>query len=545
MARIGKMFARQNISPDLWVITPVILLKLLFLIAYPLNISGDGYNYYVKMFLPGRGFLVHADGYPFWGGMFLHNFMYFSLTNPVRFEFVVSTGQHLFDLFCLIIFYFCIKEYLGQGVAVISLYFCGLSTFYLQNVSMFTPVWFQGDLWMLFLVLIFLYARCLDRNKKALFLGLSVIVFFLAYLVRYNSMLIAFFYAPILFVEMKRRNLTVFFTGLLGGAGVSIFIFIAYLYGFHYPTTGTTDLHYDSGWVLVHRVNSFVSISNGINSKRMFALNGVLPDKYNFEEHFIDMWRHVDEVPQDERQPYRDIYHSVMRMDESELDKFIEVNPLRKTENYVSYVLRVQYYVGLKEGDDLGKAIAYEAARSNISEYIKGVIIQTVKIDPNNWIPRYIPDLQELNDQAELFKVGKFGSYFYKVPYYSWNQKFRTIQDVSRFWDPGLKFLNFFSFSIARYVFAVINIGLFAGLYQLVTRTKHDLSIYVLFLFVIYCAMFKLFSISILSFRASELHPVMPLIGVCVGISVKLIVEEGRALFAWKIRPKISPNGKK
>lgn len=45
----------------------------------------------------------------------------------------------------------------------------------------------------------------------------------------------------------------------------------------------------------------------------------------------------------------------------------------------------------------------------------------------------------------------------------------------------------------------------------------------------------------ILSFRASELHPVMPLIGVCVGISIKLIVEEGCKIFASKIRPMISP----
>lgn len=61
------------------------------------------------------------------------------------------------------------------------------------------------------------------------------------------------------------------------------------------------------------------------------------------------------------------------------------------------------------------------------------------------------------------------------------------------------------------------------------------------FLFVVYCVLFRVFSIMILSFRASELHPVMPLIGVCVGISIKLIVEEGCKIFASKIRPMISP----
>jgi hypothetical protein len=316
------------------------------------------------------------------------------------------------------------------------------------------------------------------------------------------------------------------------------------LYGYHYPTTGTYDLHYDAGRVLIVRVNSLVSPENGINTKRLFALNGGLPEKYTHETYYPYLYRHIEAVPTLDRESYRKLYQEILSKQEFQLDKYIANHPPWKEHQKYSYVLRVQYYVGLKEGDDLGSRVAYEAIVSHPNAYIKSILTAFFRIRPDDWRPRYLPSITDLDKNAQLVGMGESGTRYYAVPYYSWHQVFRTDQPVSWFWKPGLDFLNTISFSTAWPTLGILFFGTGFSLYELLIKRNIRLDVLVFSTLLVFVILFDLASNVILIFRAKELRAVYPLIGVCVGLSSKFAFEAGaRAWTRIHTRNNYTPQG--
>jgi hypothetical protein len=113
-----------------------------------------------------------------------------------------------------------------------------------------------------------------------------------------------------------------------------------------------------------------------------------------------------------------------------------------------------------------------------------------------------------------------FGSY--AVPYYSWNQVFRTNQPVSRFWKTGLDFLNLICFSAVWPTLAVLFGGTIFSLYEILHYRWDILIFSVLLLFIL---LFDLISNIILTFRYKELRVIYPLLGVCVGLGMMFAFE--------------------
>lgn len=529
------IYLDNNVVTDVVLFAPVILMKILFIASYPLNIAGDGYNYYVQMLLPGRGFLVHADGYPFLMGMFLHNFQEFITSRPILFELCFVIFQHLLDLYALLILYAVLKPY-DRFVAVFSLYYSGLSVFYLGDVSSSTPVWLQSGLWTIFIVLLvrgWQYAGILRFNW---FYALSVVVFTSAYLVRYNSLVLFLLYLVVFYLHAVKGMVLILIKNLLVGCAVSLALFMIYMYGYHQPTTGTTDLHYDSGWVFMARTNPLFSIENGINSKRLSALNGVLPEYFYYEPYYIDMWKNIDEVPASERIVYRDAYEYVMDLTDEELDLFIDANPPLRTNDFVDYVLRVQYYIGLKEGDGLGESAAVEAIRNQPDRYFFEALKKTLTFFPENWDIYFIPSLEQIEEVAELHKIGRYGYIYYTVPYYSWNQPFRTVQNISWFWVTGLDMIKLLAVNIGSASIFAISLGCSIGIYLVFIKKEKCEICLVLLILCSFTLLFKLASNLVWAFRPSELRAVYPLIGVGVGISIKLVRVKIDGALRWLLR---------
>lgn len=532
---IKRVVRSNSMVADVALFVPVIVMKILFIASYPLNITGDGYNYYVKMLLPGRGFLVHADGYPFIMGMFLHNFQEFIASRPVLFELCFVIFQHLLDLCVLIVLYVVIKRY-DRFVAVFSLYYSGISVFYLSDVSSSTPVWMQSGLWIIFIALLIRGWQSADLSRLNWFYVLSVVVFMFAYLVRYNSFVLVLFYMVFLYLHVVKGTILKFVRNFLLGCVLSLVLFVIYLYGFHQPTTGTTDLHYDSGWVLMARTNPLFSVGNGINSKRLSALNGVLPEYFYYEPYYIDMWKNIEEVPASERVVYRDVYEHVMDLSNEELDLFMAVNPPLKTNDFVDYVLRVQYYIGLKEGDDLGRSAAVEAIRDQPGRYLFEALKKTLTFFPKNWNIYYIPSLEQIEEVAELHKIERYGYVYYTVPYYSWNQQFRTVHNVSWFWVAGLNMIKSLAVNIGGASIIVMSLGFSIGIYLIFIKKEKCGICLALLILCGFTLLFKLASNLVWVFRPSELRAVYPLLGVSVGISIKLVWIKIDNALRWLLR---------
>lgn len=468
--------------------------------------------------------LVHAGGYPFVWGYILHGFRLMNVgANQASAAFILVVLQQLFDLACLILLYRTVRKYLGLWTAVLSLYFSGLSITYLAHVSTALPGWFQGDLWILFVVTLVAGLESPPPAKMRLYI-LSIVLLMLAYLVKFNSLVLVLFFVPVILIEGSRGNIGfALLRSLSVGVLLAAMLYLGYLFGYHYPTTGTYDLHYDAGWLLTARTRPLIALANGINTQRLFALNGALPERYNYEKYYVDMFKHVDAVPARERQRYRGVYQEMLRKNEREVNDFISAHPPWNTSDYSEYVLRVQYYVGLKEGSDLGTLVAYEAVRSHLSEYLTSVVAETVTVTPLNWLPRYLPNLDLLAKSATFVREGRYGYVYYSVPYQSWTQQYRTQSDVSWFWKPGLVLLNTLSVSMAYVVVLIISCGLVMCLYSIVIRKERQVHLFVLVFLCVFIAAFDIASNTISEFRWKELRTVYPFIGVCVGISVGLI----------------------
>jgi hypothetical protein len=509
---------------DFIVFLPIIALKLVFLVSYPLNISGDGYQYYTDMLLTGRAMLVHAGGYPFLWGLLLHNFRFFIESNPVAFQFILVALQHLFDLACLILLYTTARKCLGWPVAIFSLYFSGASVFYLSLVSTTTPEWFQGDLWILFICSLAIAVLEPEPRKGILFIG-SIVLLEMAYLVKLNSLILVLFYIPVFLIDRaKGRPFLGGWKNLFVGIVLASSFYIVYLVGYHFPTTGTYDLQYDSGWVLVEGKQSLISTKNGIFSKRLFALNGALPENYISDRYLIDLYKSVNAVPPEFRAPYRELYEEILDKNEQQLDEFIVNYPPPITNYYYNYVIKVQYYVGLKEGDVLGKEVGYETIAANPWKYVLDTIVHTMQVMPSQWVAPFLPSVEELIRFGNLPAEDRFGFIYYAPPYYYWNQPFRTDQETSRFWLPGLALLNSCSFSVAYFVVVVLAVGILISLYLVVLKGRRDRSLLILLCLFLFLIAFDFSSNFLgLGFRWKELRAVYPILGVCVGISLNLV----------------------
>ena len=370
---------RKGQRANLFAITFIIisLVRLIFCVTYPLNISGDGSTYF-QMISNWDSHLALAGGYPFFFGIF--NFFFESLNifppqylAPQLFLLVI---QHLTDIGMLVFMYLALEYIFDAPIASASVLFYSLNPFIIGNVSTTRPEWFQSDLFLVSLALAYFGYSTLDSIKKSIFYVSASLFFTLGFFVKYNLLPLASLFLLFIWFDTAGRK-TKF--AILSLITISCLSFYAVYIGlFHKPSTGTKTLTHDRSWVLMYKAATIsktpgLDIRNGINTKRYKLLGWFIwHNAEPMQGGPVTLYRNINSIPAKVRQPYREKYEYLLTADDEKLNRLFQLNPEAK--NFYINQLIISYFIGLKESDELGVKVFLEAVRAEPKNYLKNVL---------------------------------------------------------------------------------------------------------------------------------------------------------------------------
>ena len=352
----------------------VILLNLYYLKTYPINIAAFDYPNYAQMIFSSVSNLIHASGYSLAARFALDFAGVANGENIYNFKWLRHL-QHIhfyFHVFAIAISTFMCNKVFGKISATIMCLAWGGSLFFMGGVNSIGPDWLQGDL-LAIALLTALWAFDVKNDAKIILYILSAVILTVAYLVKFNSLVIAPVIAMLVIFDSKDwtwKIATAIIT--LSASTTIIFVFVE---TFHYPTTNSRQLSYDHAWVLIDAIpNNYITQEPnklGINSLRWRALGAILPPEYFRAAAYQDVdWG----APKEVRAPYLAQYNYLMNASRSELIDFTTKHPLPETFNIHTSAIPGYYYIGLPQTDALGIAVYKESVLAIPTAYIAKLI---------------------------------------------------------------------------------------------------------------------------------------------------------------------------
>jgi hypothetical protein len=354
----------------------VLLIRLIFIVTFPLNIAGDGKTYF-NMISGWYSHLALAGGYPFFFGILKSFFDTLTIieTKSIAYKYFLLVLQHMTDLGVLMLMYLLLEKIFSASVACTSVLCYSINPFIIGHISTTRPEWFQSNLLLLSMLIAYLgYSTHNSKKKQVYYVGASLI-FTLGFFVKFNLLPLASFFLVFAFLDkvLIREKLKILAIIMLC---CSIF-YGTYTVLYHKPSTGTSALTHDKSWILMRKTHAFSSnpnlnIENGINTKRFKLLTWFLWSYgKNRSFHPNHLYRHIDAVPQDIRKPFQERYGYLLSAKEDKLNQLIEENPTVK--HFLGDQLLISYNIGLKESDRLGTRVFFETVRSEPAGYLKNV----------------------------------------------------------------------------------------------------------------------------------------------------------------------------
>ncbi|SFU17369.1 hypothetical protein SAMN05216264_11788 [Pseudomonas marincola] len=364
----SRLFRNQIILIALVI---VVLLNLYYLNTYPVNIAAYDYPNYAGMIYSGSSNLIHASGYAWIMRTFLD---VLNISNQVdRFSTswleniqLINFSLHLILIaICSLI---CNKVFGRLSAALMCLAWGG-SLFFMGGVNAVSPDWLQGDL-LASALLTALWAFNVKNHAKIILYVISALILTLAYLVKFNSLVVAPIIALLVLFDSKDFIWKVT-TALVSFAASAALIFL-FIENFHYPSTNTRQLSYDHAWVLIDSLPSnYINQEPsklGINSLRWRALGAILPPDYFRAAAYQDVdWGAPEEI----REPYLAQFNYLMNASRLDLISFAKTYPLPDAYNVDVSAIPGYYYIGLPQIDSLGIAVYKESIVSSPSAYIE------------------------------------------------------------------------------------------------------------------------------------------------------------------------------
>ncbi|QTQ37152.1 Uncharacterized protein ToN1_30240 [Aromatoleum petrolei] len=439
--------------------------------TYPINVGLYDYSNYLKMIMEGSSFLVHASGYP----AALHLLFDLLSITPTGGQYLTDTdwlltiqkfqlGIHL--ILYLVALWLCYKSY-GSLVTLLFSFGWGTCIVFANAVNTAGPEWLQGH-GIILSLLLSAYAGTLDGYRKALAYTFSAAVFAGAYLVKYNSLLLA----PALlgFILFERKGW--FFKVSQIIASTLIFSVVVHIYAseYHYKTAGTKQLTFDHAWILTDSLPANYLTKNpetmGINTLRYVSLVRITPTD----------WSKLDwGNPGDFLEGYKDKYDNLMVLDRNDLISIAKQTPLPPGVTANNSSLPLYNYYGKARADRLGILVYFEALRDHPDYYLKRVtsgLWKTFREIPYGvTFPIYseplgasfgAPDF--VAGTIKLFPPKDLGSPYY-APYYN-------PTEILSFW--GVKFMDMFNaIKSSSLIYFIFNLIAVIGLLTAVNlRTK-------------------------------------------------------------------------
>jgi hypothetical protein len=225
-----------------------------------------------------------------------------------------------------------------------------------------SPEWLQGDLLILSLLLAATAARQKTSPCILALASLAGLVFSLAFLVKFNSLVLIFgLFTIFVFSGLNFKKIAVG----ISAATISALAFVSFFSNsYHEPRTGTETLNYATSWNLSSSIDSgYLQRDNedlGIEALRWKALIQRLPTGDAFAYPTID----TGAYPEVKEQGLV-LWNDVMGMSRDQLIEVTNAGVFKPEYSHFSQPTPIYWNVGLAEAEKLGRAVFFEYLSSN------------------------------------------------------------------------------------------------------------------------------------------------------------------------------------
>jgi hypothetical protein len=342
-----------------------VVIQVIFATGYPLNAGRSDNTFYLEMILSGSSNLILAPGYSF----VLNRIVMRTAGVPIPEAFSdiewlqsVHWAQNILHFVLFLMAVFLLWRLTNAAVA--SIFVIGTSFYvgFWGGLNSASPEWLQGDLLILSLLLAATAARQKTWPRVLAFASVTGLVFSLAYLVKFNSLVVIIgLLAIFVFSGLNFKKITVG----LAVATISGFAFASFFASsYHEPRTGTATLNYDSAWILTSSMDHYYLKKDnedlGIEALRWKALIQQLPTGEAFAYRAID-----NSADATTKQKSLSLWNEIMAMDRDQLIEVTNAGELPPEYSHFSQPTPIYWNVGLAEGETLGRAVYLEYLISN------------------------------------------------------------------------------------------------------------------------------------------------------------------------------------
>jgi hypothetical protein len=342
-----------------------VVLQIIFATGYPINAGRADNLTYLQMILSGSSNLILAPGYGFVLNrivMRIAGVPIPELFSDIEFLQSVQLSQNILHLVLFLFAVFLLWRLTNAAVATIFVLGNSLYVGYWGGLNSASPEWLQGDLLIISLLLAATAARQKTLPRVVALATLTGLVFALAYLVKFNSLVLIFgLIAVFVFSGLNFKKIVVG----VSAATISSLAFVSFFsISYHEPRTGTTTLNYDTSWILTSSMDpGYLQGDNenlGIEALRWKALIQQLPtgDAYAYPR--ID----VGAYPEVKEQGLA-LWNEIMGMSRDQLIEVTNAGAFKQEYSHFSQPTPIYWNVGLAEAEKLGRAVFFEYLISN------------------------------------------------------------------------------------------------------------------------------------------------------------------------------------
>lgn len=353
----------------------VFVLQFVFALSFPLNSGASDNPSYLWMVSNGGSNLIHASGYPF----IVHNVLRaLGIHRPAnifdpQWLLKVQAVQNFMHAIALLVLTFLVCRLFDRRTAVWFVVIAGTAPALLGGLNAGAPEWLQGDLIALSLLLAASGHVTRSEGAKALLYILAFVLGGMNYLIKYNAAVVIPFLA--LFVLLDRIRFWKRGALLVLSSFAAFLTVQLYIVAIHHPSTGTRQLSFDHGWVLVESLpENYLTRppdSLGNDALRWLALCVSVPP--DFDLGFAYPTIHTG-APPEVKARYRPAYDGVMQMERQELVAMLASRPLPVGFKPRASFIPLYWYIGLAETDALGIRVYFEYVGAHFTEYAGRVL---------------------------------------------------------------------------------------------------------------------------------------------------------------------------
>ena len=342
-----------------------IVIQVIFATGYPLNSGISDNPVYLEMIVNGTSNLILAPGYSFVLNRIVMRIAGFPVPpafSDIEFLQAVQWAQNILHFILFLLAVFLVWRLTNAAVASIFVIGTSLSIGFWGGLNSASPEWLQGDLLILSLLLAATAARQKTSPRVVVLASITGLVFSLAFLVKFNSLVVIFgLIAIFAFSGLNYKKIAM---GLASATICALGFVSFFSTAYHEPRTGTETLNYDTAWILtssmdpgyIHRDNEDL----GLEALRWKALLQGLPAGAAFAYPTIDTGAYPEVKEQS-----LSLWNDIMAMNRDQLIRFTNARQLSPEYNHFSQPIPIYWNVGLAEAEKLGRSLFFEYLFSN------------------------------------------------------------------------------------------------------------------------------------------------------------------------------------